>query len=130
MSETVTNFRSLNCEAAYKVVRAEAPPTHDNPVLCLSCGAPVRNREGDFVLKYFRNGGSRKMKGRKPKLSLTPRIAVAASLSIRTYKARAFWNISIPNRKSRARKIKASLAYFALFAGFFWRSIDWLAEVS
>jgi predicted Zn finger-like uncharacterized protein len=72
MSEAI-QFQCPNCEAQYKVVRVEAPPTHDNPVLCLGCGGPLQNREGKFALKYFRTDGPRSaganyLNGRKPKL--------------------------------------------------------------
>jgi predicted RNA-binding Zn-ribbon protein involved in translation (DUF1610 family) len=69
MAETATRFRCPNCEAEYKVVRVEAFPTHDQPLLCLSCGGPLHNREGKFALKYFRTGGSRskRVNDRKPK---------------------------------------------------------------
>jgi predicted Zn finger-like uncharacterized protein len=72
MTESATKFQCPNCEAAYKVVRIEAPPDHNNPVLCLSCGGPLKNREGKFALKYFRvDGGPRsgRMNDRKPKFS-------------------------------------------------------------
>ena len=54
-----TDFSCPNCEAKYKVVRVETPPTHDDPpLLCLSCGGPLRNRDGKFALKYFRTDRS------------------------------------------------------------------------
>ena len=65
-------FRCPTCEAQYKVVRVEAPPDQNNPVLCLSCGGPLQNREGKFALKYFRvDGGPRsgRMNDRKPKFN-------------------------------------------------------------
>ena len=49
-----TKYQCPKCEAEYKVVRVEAPPTHDNPLLCLSCGGPLQNRDGKFALAYFR----------------------------------------------------------------------------
>jgi hypothetical protein len=66
-----TSFRCPNCDTAYKVVRVEAPATHDEPLLCLSCGGPLHNRDGKFALKYFRTDGSRskRLNDRKPKLS-------------------------------------------------------------
>jgi predicted Zn finger-like uncharacterized protein len=70
-TELATRFQCPNCEAAYKVVRVEAPADHNNPVLCLSCGGPLQNREGKFALKYFRiddGPGSGRINGRKPKL--------------------------------------------------------------
>ena len=54
----IAKFQCPNCEADYKVVRVEAPPDHNNPVLCLGCGGPFQNREGKFALKYFRTDGS------------------------------------------------------------------------
>jgi hypothetical protein len=55
-------FNCPTCDALYKLVRVEAPLNHDRreQVLCLGCGAPLRNREGKFALKYFRVGGSRR----------------------------------------------------------------------
>lgn len=49
-----TKYKCRTCEEVYKVVRAEAPPEYDRQVTCLSCGAPLLNREGNFALKYFR----------------------------------------------------------------------------
>jgi len=68
MLESPAKFRCPNCETEYQVVRVEAPPTHDNPLLCLSRGGPLRNREGKFALKYFRTDGSKHFNNRKPKL--------------------------------------------------------------
>lgn len=64
-SMTEATFRCPTCEAAYKVVRIEAPPTHDNQLLCLGCGGPLRNREGKYVLKYFRVDGTKRTRRRK-----------------------------------------------------------------
>lgn len=63
-----TKFRCSNCETEYKIVRVEAPATHKDPLLCLSCGAPLQNREGKFALKYFRTDGSRRPMYRGSKL--------------------------------------------------------------
>jgi predicted RNA-binding Zn-ribbon protein involved in translation (DUF1610 family) len=63
-------FRCPNCEAEYKVVRVEAPPMHEKQLACLSCGGPLRNREGKFALKYFRvSDGAEpsRRNGRRPK---------------------------------------------------------------
>jgi len=50
-----TKFECSTCQAEYKLVRVEAPPNkHDQQLTCLSCGGPLRNREGKFALKYFR----------------------------------------------------------------------------
>jgi predicted RNA-binding Zn-ribbon protein involved in translation (DUF1610 family) len=69
MAETAAKFQCPNCKAEYKVVRVEAPPTHDQPLFCLSCGGPLHNRDGKFALKYFRTDGPRpkRLNGRKPK---------------------------------------------------------------
>ena len=55
-----TSFKCPTCDAAYKVVRAEALPKHDRELTCLSCGGPLRSREGKFALKYFPAEGERK----------------------------------------------------------------------
>ena len=70
MLDSATKFRCPNCEAEYKVVRVAAPDTFDVQLLCLSCGAPLHNREGKFLLKYFRTerSGLKHLAGRKPKL--------------------------------------------------------------
>jgi predicted RNA-binding Zn-ribbon protein involved in translation (DUF1610 family) len=50
----VTRFNCPNCDATYDLVRAEAEGlTTDRELVCLACGAPLRSREGRFVLKYF-----------------------------------------------------------------------------
>ena len=67
----VENFQCPFCEAQYDVVRVEAPPMHDKPLLCLSCGAPLHNRDGKFVLKYFRVSDGAELgrrNGRRPAL--------------------------------------------------------------
>jgi len=71
MAEMVGRFRCPNCEAEYKVVRVEAAPTYDQPLLCLGCGGPLHNREGKFALKYFRTNGPRQkvMSSRKRNFS-------------------------------------------------------------
>jgi hypothetical protein len=67
-----TVFKCPTCEARYKVVCVEAPPSHDrqDQLLCLDCGGPLRDREGKFALKYFHIDGSRRRSvgGRKPNL--------------------------------------------------------------
>lgn len=52
MTEAI--FNCPTCEAGYRVVRVQAPPSHNNQLLCLGCGGPLRNRDGRFALKYFR----------------------------------------------------------------------------
>jgi hypothetical protein len=59
MPETI-RFECPICETRYKVVRVEAPTTQDRPLTCLSCGAPLLNREGKFALKYFRTEVTRR----------------------------------------------------------------------
>lgn len=67
--ENVTKFRCPTCESEYKVVRVEAAPSGEEyPLTCLGCGAPLRNREGKFVLKYFRVDGRPVVRGHKPLL--------------------------------------------------------------
>ena len=44
MMETAVRFQCPNCQAQYKVVGVEAPPTYDQPLLCLSCGGSLRQR--------------------------------------------------------------------------------------
>jgi predicted Zn finger-like uncharacterized protein len=49
-----THFNCPNCGARYKVVRIEVPPgLADDPVSCVSCGAPIASHEGQLALKYF-----------------------------------------------------------------------------
>ena len=68
MTEMVANFECPHCGAQYKVVSVEALRAHDQPLVCLSCGGPLRTREGKFALKYFRTDGSRskRLNGYKP----------------------------------------------------------------
>jgi hypothetical protein len=62
-------FRCPNCEAEYKVARVEALSTRNMQLTCLSCGAPLLNRQGKFALKYFRvSDGKEVGRGNKPKL--------------------------------------------------------------
>lgn len=49
-----TRFNCPNCGAAYDLVRVEAESiTTDRELVCLTCGAPLKSREGRFILKYF-----------------------------------------------------------------------------
>jgi predicted RNA-binding Zn-ribbon protein involved in translation (DUF1610 family) len=64
MTEAI-EFQCPNCEAQYKVVRIEAPSADDDALLCLSCDAPLPDREGEFALKYFRTDGPRRRSTRK-----------------------------------------------------------------
>ena len=50
----VTRFNCPNCDAVYDLVRTEAEfVTTDRELVCLTCGGPLRSREGRFILKYF-----------------------------------------------------------------------------
>jgi predicted RNA-binding Zn-ribbon protein involved in translation (DUF1610 family) len=52
--KNATEFRCPTCESEYKVVRVEAAlSANEHPLTCLSCGAPLRNREGKYVLKIL-----------------------------------------------------------------------------
>jgi predicted RNA-binding Zn-ribbon protein involved in translation (DUF1610 family) len=49
-----SRFSCSTCGARYEVVRVEADSTPvDRDLVCLSCGAPLKSREDQFVLKYF-----------------------------------------------------------------------------
>jgi hypothetical protein len=61
----VTRFQCPNCEATYKLIRVEAPPDYDRELACLSCGAPLRNREDKFALKYLQVAGGREIRRNK-----------------------------------------------------------------
>ena len=52
-------FECLNCGAQYQVVEEEAgPETVYSELTCLNCGAPLPNREGKSVVKYFLERGA------------------------------------------------------------------------
>jgi len=58
-------FTCPTCNALYQVVKGECgPETVDRKVTCCACGAPMPNREGKFLLKYFwlRNAARRSQK--------------------------------------------------------------------
>ena len=61
----VTRFQCPNCEATYNLIRVEAPPKYDRQLACLSCGAPLRNRDHKFALKYFQVEGGREIRRNK-----------------------------------------------------------------
>jgi hypothetical protein len=47
-------FRCKSCLALYQIVKAPAgPETADLKIACKLCNAPLRAREGQFILKYF-----------------------------------------------------------------------------
>jgi hypothetical protein len=47
-------FSYPNCNAQYKLVRAEADPTKSyGQVECYHCGGSLNGREDQFILKYF-----------------------------------------------------------------------------
>jgi hypothetical protein len=49
-----TVFNCPNCDALYKLVRMDAPPSSkEREITCRRCGAPLRGREGAFILKFF-----------------------------------------------------------------------------
>jgi hypothetical protein len=39
----------ISTGTCYKVVLVDAPPEHDQSLTCLSCGAPLQNRQGKFA---------------------------------------------------------------------------------
>ena len=53
-SSPASRFNCLNCGAVYEVVYVEAEAVALNRELaCLSCGASLQARQGQFALKYF-----------------------------------------------------------------------------
>jgi hypothetical protein len=70
--DQLAEFNCPNLDAAYKVVRAEAPTLFNDQITCLSCGGPLQNLSGQFALKYFRTDGRRDVQirpnGPRPKL--------------------------------------------------------------
>ncbi len=58
MSE-VSPFECPQCAAVYRVVRVEAEPADDRAITCPVCDAPLRGRDGRFILKYFLVGQAR-----------------------------------------------------------------------
>jgi hypothetical protein len=47
-------FNCPNCNARYKLVRAEADHAASyGQIECYHCGGPLNGREGQFILKYF-----------------------------------------------------------------------------
>jgi uncharacterized paraquat-inducible protein A len=69
MFET-TSFQCPQCDAVYQVVRVEAESACDRDINCPVCHAPLRSRDGQFILKYFLMG--------KPKHSRAARTASRA----------------------------------------------------
>jgi hypothetical protein len=54
MTSTETDFSCRNCDALYKIIKAEGDPEGtDRIVSCLVCGELLPGREGQLVLKYF-----------------------------------------------------------------------------
>jgi hypothetical protein len=48
------SFTCPNCRALYHLVKVEAgPEVNDQETECRSCGSPLPDRDGKFVLKYF-----------------------------------------------------------------------------
>jgi transcription elongation factor Elf1 len=48
----IADFTCMHCGAKYKVVRVETL-SEAQELTCVSCGAPLEAREGQFALKYF-----------------------------------------------------------------------------
>jgi RNase P subunit RPR2 len=47
-------FYCPHCAAKYEMARIESPSAMPEiEITCLSCGEPLRGREGAFLLKYF-----------------------------------------------------------------------------
>jgi hypothetical protein len=57
-------FACPHCGANYRVIRIEATAAvvPDREVSCLSCGGPLRGRDGACFLKYFVDDQPRKRK--------------------------------------------------------------------
>jgi len=55
MSDTAS-FQCPQCDAVYQVVRVEVEPACDCEINCPVCHAPLRSRDGQFILKYFLMG--------------------------------------------------------------------------
>jgi hypothetical protein len=54
MTSTETYFSCRNCDALYKIIKAEGDPDGtDRIVSCLVRGELLPRREGQLVLKYF-----------------------------------------------------------------------------
>jgi hypothetical protein len=49
-------FQCPQCDAVYQVVRVEAEAACDRDINCPVCHAPLRSRDGNFILKYFLMG--------------------------------------------------------------------------
>jgi predicted Zn finger-like uncharacterized protein len=51
----MTAFQCQNCQAQYRLVRAESgPETRDRQITCRQCGASFPSRQGNLIFKYFR----------------------------------------------------------------------------
>ena len=59
-SSSTSRFDCPKCGTPYTLLRVEADAaSEDSEIACAVCGAPLRAREDQFVLKYFlmrRNG--------------------------------------------------------------------------
>jgi transcription elongation factor Elf1 len=63
-----THFSCPHCRALYHVVKTEArSETTKSELICVSCGGPLRTREGNSILRYFllRNAARRQTWRRK-----------------------------------------------------------------
>jgi hypothetical protein len=59
MYETAS-FQCPQCDSVYQVVRVEAESACDRAINCPVCHAPLRSRDGGFILKYFLTGPSKR----------------------------------------------------------------------
>ena len=54
VADQPSSFHCSNCNALYQVVKVEAGPcTVDRGITCRCCEAPLIDREGNLVVKYF-----------------------------------------------------------------------------
>ena len=76
-----SSFRCSNCNALYQVVKVEAgPDTVDRGITCRCCEAPLIDREGNLVIKYFllaAGGGTCPEVGNAPAKPSKAKMAVA-----------------------------------------------------
>ena len=62
-----TLFHCPACDAQYKVVRVEAKPGEitEDSVECRNCAGLLPARDGDFMLKYFLVGPTKRARRKK-----------------------------------------------------------------
>jgi hypothetical protein len=96
-------FAYPNCQALYQVVKVErGPVSDDREVACLSCGAPLLGREGDFLLKYFMLRKAERKKGWRR--NERPRPASASGRA----ELNRLWQPPIRCRSKSGWKVKAA----------------------